>query len=153
MKNWLSPRSTAGIALITIALVALPFVVGMGGQAWVRILNFALLYVFLALGLNIVVGLAGPGQHQRVSVTTGDQHRTLVGGLEHLAAVAGQLGGSDGATSFGSARLASALRADTAWPSALAAEPMRAGRAVSISARVMTQAVPSSSVASMASAA
>ena len=59
MKNWLSPRSTAGIALITIALVALPFVVGMGGQAWVRILNFALLYVFLALGLNIVVGLAG----------------------------------------------------------------------------------------------
>ena len=59
MKNWLSPRSTAGIALITIALVALPFVVGMGGQAWVRILNFAILYVFLALGLNIVVGFAG----------------------------------------------------------------------------------------------
>jgi branched-chain amino acid transport system permease protein len=59
MKNWLSPRSTAGIVLITIALVALPFVVGMGGQAWVRILNFAILYVFLALGLNIVVGFAG----------------------------------------------------------------------------------------------
>ena len=31
----------------------------MGGQAWVRILNFAILYVFLALGLNIVVGFAG----------------------------------------------------------------------------------------------
>jgi branched-chain amino acid transport system permease protein len=31
----------------------------MGGQAWVRIINFAILYVFLALGLNIVVGFAG----------------------------------------------------------------------------------------------
>ena len=31
----------------------------MGGQAWVRILDFAILYVFLALGLNIVVGFAG----------------------------------------------------------------------------------------------
>jgi branched-chain amino acid transport system permease protein len=59
MKNWLSPRSTAGIALITLALIALPFVAAMGGQAWVRIANFAILYVFLALGLNIVVGFAG----------------------------------------------------------------------------------------------
>lgn len=59
MKNWLSPRSTAGIALIAIALMALPFVAAMGGQAWVRIVNFAILYVFLALGLNIVVGFAG----------------------------------------------------------------------------------------------
>jgi branched-chain amino acid transport system permease protein len=59
MKNWLSPRSTVGIVLITAALVALPFVAAMGGQAWVRIVNFAILYVFLALGLNIVVGFAG----------------------------------------------------------------------------------------------
>ena len=59
MMKWLSPRSALGIALITVALVALPFVVAMGGQAWVRILNFAILYAFLALGLNIVVGLAG----------------------------------------------------------------------------------------------
>ena len=59
MKNWLNPRSLFGIALITAALVALPFVVATGGQAWVRILNFAILYVFLALGLNIVVGFAG----------------------------------------------------------------------------------------------
>ena len=59
MKNWLSPRSTAGIALITLALLALPFVAGMAGQAWVRIINFAILYIFLALGLNIVVGFAG----------------------------------------------------------------------------------------------
>jgi branched-chain amino acid transport system permease protein len=59
MSNWLNRRSLFGIALVTIALVALPFVAAMGGQAWVRILNFAILYVFLALGLNIVVGFAG----------------------------------------------------------------------------------------------
>ena len=59
MSKWLNPRSALGITLITLALVALPFVAAMGGQAWVRILNFAILYVFLALGLNIVVGFAG----------------------------------------------------------------------------------------------
>jgi branched-chain amino acid transport system permease protein len=40
-------------------LVALPFVAALAGQAWVRIANFAILYIFLALGLNIVVGYAG----------------------------------------------------------------------------------------------
>jgi branched-chain amino acid transport system permease protein len=41
-------------------LVALPFAVGtIAGNAWVRILASALLYVMLALGLNIVVGFAG----------------------------------------------------------------------------------------------
>ncbi len=60
MNKWLSPKSFLGIVLITAALVALPFILGMGGgQAWVRIVNFAILYVFLALGLNIVVGFAG----------------------------------------------------------------------------------------------
>ena len=59
MSKWLNPRSAFGIVLITMALLGLPFVAAMGGQAWVRILDFAILYVFLALGLNIVVGLAG----------------------------------------------------------------------------------------------
>jgi branched-chain amino acid transport system permease protein len=40
-------------------LIALPFVVGQLGNAWVRALAFAALYVMLALGLNIVVGFAG----------------------------------------------------------------------------------------------
>jgi ABC-type branched-subunit amino acid transport system permease subunit len=40
-------------------LFALPFVVQMAGNAWVRIIDIALLYVLLALGLNIVVGYAG----------------------------------------------------------------------------------------------
>ena len=42
-----------------IALCVLPFMVQMAGNAWVRIIDIALLYVLLALGLNIVVGYAG----------------------------------------------------------------------------------------------
>src|SRR5947207_6766369 len=52
-------RVWAGVALIAIALVILPFVAAFAGQAWVRILNFAMVYIMLALGLNIVVGFAG----------------------------------------------------------------------------------------------
>jgi len=37
----------------------LPLLLQQGGNAWVRILDMALLYVLLALGLNIVVGYAG----------------------------------------------------------------------------------------------
>src|SRR3970282_1982427 len=49
----------AGVAL-GVLLVALPFVTDWAvGRAWVRIAAFALLYVMLALGLNIVVGYAG----------------------------------------------------------------------------------------------
>lgn len=59
MNKWLNPRSAFGVTLIAVALLGLPFVAAMGGQAWVRILDFAILYVFLALGLNIVVGFAG----------------------------------------------------------------------------------------------
>ena len=48
-----------GFLLVAIALAALPWVAGLIGNSWVRILNIALLYVMLALGLNIVVGFAG----------------------------------------------------------------------------------------------
>ena len=48
-----------GIALVAITLVLLPFALFQVGAAWVRIANFAILYVLLALGLNIVVGFAG----------------------------------------------------------------------------------------------
>lgn len=52
-------RYRAGLLLALLALV-LPFIVDFGlGRSWVRILDFALLYVMLALGLNIVVGFAG----------------------------------------------------------------------------------------------
>ena len=49
----------AGVALITLTLLLLPFALSQAGTAWVRITNLALLYVLLALGLNIVVGFAG----------------------------------------------------------------------------------------------
>ncbi len=52
-------KAWAGVALIALALALLPFVAALAGQAWVRILNFAMLYIMLALGLNIVVGFAG----------------------------------------------------------------------------------------------
>ena len=42
-----------------IALLVLPLVLQYFGNAWVRIVDLALLYVMLALGLNIVVGYAG----------------------------------------------------------------------------------------------
>lgn len=42
-----------------IALLLLPFMLQYFGNAWVRIADLALLYVLLALGLNIVVGYAG----------------------------------------------------------------------------------------------
>ncbi len=42
-----------------VALCVLPFLVQIAGNAWVRIIDIALLYVLLALGLNIVVGYAG----------------------------------------------------------------------------------------------
>jgi branched-chain amino acid transport system permease protein len=45
--------------LIVAALAILPFMLASAGTAWVRILNFAILFAMLALGLNIVVGFAG----------------------------------------------------------------------------------------------
>ncbi|GMU47801.1 MAG: ABC transporter ATP-binding protein [Rhodocyclaceae bacterium] len=53
-------KALLGMVLIGVALAVLPFLVGKGlGNSWVRVLDFALLYVMLALGLNIVVGFAG----------------------------------------------------------------------------------------------
>ena len=48
-----------GVVVVGLALLALPFALAAAGTAWVRIANFAILYVLLALGLNIVVGFAG----------------------------------------------------------------------------------------------
>jgi branched-chain amino acid transport system permease protein len=49
----------AATAVVAAVLILLPFLFGQLGNAWVRALAFALLYVMLALGLNIVVGFAG----------------------------------------------------------------------------------------------
>jgi branched-chain amino acid transport system permease protein len=55
-KPWLI---WVGFALIGLSLALLPFALAQVGTTWVRITNYALLYVMLALGLNIVVGFAG----------------------------------------------------------------------------------------------
>jgi branched-chain amino acid transport system permease protein len=52
-------KAWIGVALVAIALAVVPFIAAMAGQAWVRIVNFAMIYIMLALGLNIVVGFAG----------------------------------------------------------------------------------------------
>ena len=55
-KPWLV---WVGFALIGFALAVLPFALTQVGTSWVRITNYAILYILLALGLNIVVGFAG----------------------------------------------------------------------------------------------
>ncbi|HEU4622109.1 MAG TPA: ABC transporter ATP-binding protein, partial [Burkholderiaceae bacterium] len=52
-------KSFALMLVIAALLLVLPFVAGHFGNSWVRIIDFALLYILLALGLNIVVGFAG----------------------------------------------------------------------------------------------
>jgi len=60
MNKLLTDKPWWGVALVAASLAFLPFVVGAAsGPAWVRVLDFALLYVLLSLGLNIVVGYAG----------------------------------------------------------------------------------------------
>lgn len=48
-----------GVGLVAIALLVLPFALAAIGTAWVRIMNLAILFTLLSLGLNIVVGYAG----------------------------------------------------------------------------------------------
>src|ERR1700681_404127 len=49
------------VGIITaVFVIAAPMLIGAaGGNYWVRVLDFAMLYVMLALGLNVVVGFAG----------------------------------------------------------------------------------------------
>jgi branched-chain amino acid transport system permease protein len=55
-----SPKQIATMVLVAILVVAAPMIIGSaGGNYWVRVLDFAMLYVMLALGLNVVVGFAG----------------------------------------------------------------------------------------------
>ena len=56
-----TPRMTtySVIGFAVLALIAPIVAQTFGGNYWVRVLDFALLYIMLALGLNIVVGFAG----------------------------------------------------------------------------------------------
>jgi len=58
--NLLKSKAWLTAVLLLLGLILLPFVVEASlGKSWLRILDFALLYIMLALGLNIVVGYAG----------------------------------------------------------------------------------------------
>ena len=62
MAYKLTSATTAGRAsllLLAAAVIAFPFIASGYGNSWVRIMDLALLYIMLALGLNIVVGFAG----------------------------------------------------------------------------------------------
>ncbi len=60
MLKALRQRPRLAFAGLAVLLAVLPFLVGLGlGNAWVRVLDFVLLYMLLAIGLNIVVGYAG----------------------------------------------------------------------------------------------
>jgi len=52
-------KAYASFAVLGVVLLLFPFVAANFGNSWVRIIDFALLYIMLALGLNIVVGFAG----------------------------------------------------------------------------------------------
>lgn len=52
-------KATISFAVLGVALLAFPFIASNFGNSWVRIMDLALLYIMLALGLNIVVGMAG----------------------------------------------------------------------------------------------
>jgi len=54
-----SRQRLVAILVAAIGLLVLPLILQGYGNAWVRILDMALLFVLLALGLNIVVGYAG----------------------------------------------------------------------------------------------
>jgi len=60
LQNFYDKQSKTTVFIVSaIALLVLPLLLQGMGNFWVRIADMALLYVLLALGLNIVVGYAG----------------------------------------------------------------------------------------------
>ena len=52
-------QARISMAAVLALMLVFPFVASQFGNSWVRIIDIALLYIMLALGLNIVVGFAG----------------------------------------------------------------------------------------------
>ncbi|MES2019521.1 MAG: ABC transporter ATP-binding protein [Pseudomonadota bacterium] len=52
-------KAYISMAALLLTLLIFPFFAQQFGNSWVRIIDMALLYIMLALGLNIVVGFAG----------------------------------------------------------------------------------------------
>ncbi|WP_343587559.1 ABC transporter ATP-binding protein [Herbaspirillum sp.] len=58
MKRNPAQAKTSLLVLLALMIV-FPFIAQQFGNSWVRIMDIALLYIMLALGLNVVVGFAG----------------------------------------------------------------------------------------------
>lgn len=53
-------RLNSGLLLLIVGMIIAPWLASAaGGNYWVRVIDFTLLYIMLALGLNIVVGFTG----------------------------------------------------------------------------------------------
>ncbi|NHZ80617.1 ABC transporter ATP-binding protein [Massilia sp. CCM 8695] len=52
-------QARINMGVLLVVLLAFPFIAQNFGNSWVRMVDIALLYIMLALGLNIVVGFAG----------------------------------------------------------------------------------------------
>ena len=52
-------KAYISMGVVLVLMLVFPFFAQQFGNSWVRIIDMALLYIMLALGLNIVVGLAG----------------------------------------------------------------------------------------------
>jgi branched-chain amino acid transport system permease protein len=52
-------KAYTSMAVFGLLLIVFPFFAGQFGNSWVRIIDFSLLYIMLALGLNVVVGFCG----------------------------------------------------------------------------------------------
>ncbi|AON52503.1 ABC transporter permease subunit [Herbaspirillum seropedicae] len=52
-------QARISLLLLLALMIVFPFVAQQFGNSWVRIMDVALLYIMLALGLNVVVGFAG----------------------------------------------------------------------------------------------
>jgi branched-chain amino acid transport system permease protein len=59
VRNFMNLSKNQKTMALGVLLLVLPLVLQQFGNAWVRIADMALLYVLLAVGLNIVVGYAG----------------------------------------------------------------------------------------------
>ncbi|MES3023843.1 MAG: ABC transporter ATP-binding protein [Pseudomonadota bacterium] len=52
-------KAYISMGVVLVLMLIFPFVASQFGNAWVRMIDMALLFIMLALGLNIVVGFAG----------------------------------------------------------------------------------------------
>ena len=60
LENTPKRRFNTGLLLLAVGMVMAPWLAtAAGGNYWVRVIDFTLLYIMLALGLNIVVGFTG----------------------------------------------------------------------------------------------